>query len=260
MGGGIVIPELWLPNIGYLWFLIGLADAWGPHSQALVGSVINPEVGWVKTSKDDAEWHKYRIDTNYSPFVTLIDDSKDISELPDGEYKALFYANYFELCDTGEKYHTPSSPMMPREWAHPEWYIVYNGHVTQKYESLNSLEPGMYEAIMKDDLFRLKNTRTFDSYGYYLMHNAERNDGQWHIYKFDDGVLEICDDYTGKLGAFYRPPMSELPDGTYEVLEYGNKLEMRDGRIYTMPFVCKCSRQLTSWKKVKIKDGHFDNN
>lgn len=33
-----------LPNVGYLWFLLGLMDAWGPHSQALVGSLIHPEV------------------------------------------------------------------------------------------------------------------------------------------------------------------------------------------------------------------------
>ena len=33
-----------LPNIGYLWFLLGLMDAWAPHSQALVGSLIHPEV------------------------------------------------------------------------------------------------------------------------------------------------------------------------------------------------------------------------
>lgn len=33
-----------LPNIGYVWFLMGLMDAWGPHSQALVGSLIHPEV------------------------------------------------------------------------------------------------------------------------------------------------------------------------------------------------------------------------
>lgn len=33
-----------MPNIGYLWFLMGLNDAWAPHSQALVGSLIHPEV------------------------------------------------------------------------------------------------------------------------------------------------------------------------------------------------------------------------
>lgn len=33
-----------LPNIGYLWFLLGLLDAWAPHSKALVGSFIHPEV------------------------------------------------------------------------------------------------------------------------------------------------------------------------------------------------------------------------
>lgn len=36
--------ELYLPNIGYLWFLMGLLDAWAPHSQALVGSIFNPAV------------------------------------------------------------------------------------------------------------------------------------------------------------------------------------------------------------------------
>lgn len=33
-----------LPNIGYIWFLLGLMDAWGPHSQALVGSIFNPAI------------------------------------------------------------------------------------------------------------------------------------------------------------------------------------------------------------------------
>ena len=33
-----------MPNIGYLWFLMGLMDAWGPHSQALVGSLLNPAI------------------------------------------------------------------------------------------------------------------------------------------------------------------------------------------------------------------------
>jgi len=41
---GVTLPELWLPNIGYIWFLLGLADAWGPHSQSLVGSMMNPAV------------------------------------------------------------------------------------------------------------------------------------------------------------------------------------------------------------------------
>ena len=31
-----------LPNIGYLWFLLGLMDAWAPHSQSMVGSILNP--------------------------------------------------------------------------------------------------------------------------------------------------------------------------------------------------------------------------
>lgn len=33
-----------LPNIGYIWFLLGLMDSWGPHSQALVGSILNPAI------------------------------------------------------------------------------------------------------------------------------------------------------------------------------------------------------------------------
>lgn len=33
-----------MPNIGYIWFLMGLADGWAPHSQALIGSIIHPEV------------------------------------------------------------------------------------------------------------------------------------------------------------------------------------------------------------------------
>lgn len=33
-----------MPNIGYLWFLLGLMDAWAPHSQALVGSLLNPAI------------------------------------------------------------------------------------------------------------------------------------------------------------------------------------------------------------------------
>lgn len=32
------------PNLGYVWFLLGLMDAWAPHSQALVGSILNPAV------------------------------------------------------------------------------------------------------------------------------------------------------------------------------------------------------------------------
>lgn len=39
-----VVGEVPMPNIGYLWFLLGLMDAWAPHSQALVGSLIHPEV------------------------------------------------------------------------------------------------------------------------------------------------------------------------------------------------------------------------
>ena len=39
-----IIGEVPMPNIGYLWFLLGLMDAWAPHSQALVGSLIHPEV------------------------------------------------------------------------------------------------------------------------------------------------------------------------------------------------------------------------
>lgn len=33
-----------LPNLGYVWFLMGLLDAWAPHSKALVGSMLNPLV------------------------------------------------------------------------------------------------------------------------------------------------------------------------------------------------------------------------
>lgn len=33
-----------LPNVNYLWFLLGLFDAWAPHSTAMVGSLIHPEV------------------------------------------------------------------------------------------------------------------------------------------------------------------------------------------------------------------------
>ena len=33
-----------LPNIGYIWFLLGLLDAWAPHSQSMVGSMLNPAV------------------------------------------------------------------------------------------------------------------------------------------------------------------------------------------------------------------------
>lgn len=36
--------EVPMPNIGYLWFLLGLMDAWAPHSQALVGSMLNPAI------------------------------------------------------------------------------------------------------------------------------------------------------------------------------------------------------------------------
>lgn len=35
-------PEIYLPNIGYIWFLLGLMDAWAPQSQSLVGSLLNP--------------------------------------------------------------------------------------------------------------------------------------------------------------------------------------------------------------------------
>ena len=38
------IPELWLSNIGYIWFLLGLIDAWAPHSMSLVGSMLNPAI------------------------------------------------------------------------------------------------------------------------------------------------------------------------------------------------------------------------
>lgn len=38
---GVDVP---LPNIAYLWFLMGLADGWAMHSQALVGSFLHPEV------------------------------------------------------------------------------------------------------------------------------------------------------------------------------------------------------------------------
>lgn len=31
-----------LPNLGYVWFLLGLMDAWAPHSKAMVGSILNP--------------------------------------------------------------------------------------------------------------------------------------------------------------------------------------------------------------------------
>ena len=41
---GVTIPEVWLPNIGYLWFLMGLLDAWAPRSQGLVGSLLNPAI------------------------------------------------------------------------------------------------------------------------------------------------------------------------------------------------------------------------
>lgn len=34
--------HIWLPNLGYVWFLLGLMDAWAPHSKALVGSILNP--------------------------------------------------------------------------------------------------------------------------------------------------------------------------------------------------------------------------
>lgn len=44
IAGQTIIPEMWLPNIGYIWFVLGLLDAWAPHSQALVGSVINPAI------------------------------------------------------------------------------------------------------------------------------------------------------------------------------------------------------------------------
>lgn len=33
-----------LPNLGYVWFLLGLMDAWAPHSKAMVGSILNPLV------------------------------------------------------------------------------------------------------------------------------------------------------------------------------------------------------------------------
>lgn len=36
--------DIWFPNIGYLWFLLGLADSWAPHSKSLVGSFMNPAV------------------------------------------------------------------------------------------------------------------------------------------------------------------------------------------------------------------------
>lgn len=39
-----VVGEIPMPNIGYLWFLMGLNDAWAPHSQALVGSLLNPAI------------------------------------------------------------------------------------------------------------------------------------------------------------------------------------------------------------------------
>lgn len=39
-----IVGEVPLPNIGYLWFLMGLMDAWAPHSQALVGSLLNPAI------------------------------------------------------------------------------------------------------------------------------------------------------------------------------------------------------------------------
>lgn len=35
-------PEVYLPNIGYIWFLLGLLDSWAPRSQGLVGSLLNP--------------------------------------------------------------------------------------------------------------------------------------------------------------------------------------------------------------------------
>lgn len=36
--------EIWLSNLGYLWFLLGLFDAWGPHSESMVGSILNPAI------------------------------------------------------------------------------------------------------------------------------------------------------------------------------------------------------------------------
>ena len=36
--------QITLPNIGYIWFLLGLIDAWAPHSQSMVGSVLNPTI------------------------------------------------------------------------------------------------------------------------------------------------------------------------------------------------------------------------
>ena len=33
-----------LPNMGYVWFLLGLLDAWAPHSQSMVGSILNPAI------------------------------------------------------------------------------------------------------------------------------------------------------------------------------------------------------------------------
>lgn len=36
--------NVWLPNLGYVWFVLALMDGWGPHSQALTGSLLNPAI------------------------------------------------------------------------------------------------------------------------------------------------------------------------------------------------------------------------
>lgn len=36
--------KIHLPNLGYVWFLLGLMDSWAPHSKAMVGSILNPLV------------------------------------------------------------------------------------------------------------------------------------------------------------------------------------------------------------------------
>lgn len=34
--------NVYLPNVAYIWFVLGLLDSWAPHSMALVGNIFNP--------------------------------------------------------------------------------------------------------------------------------------------------------------------------------------------------------------------------
>lgn len=153
----------------------------------------------------------------------------ELSELPNGTYKALFYAWVLELED-GRMFHTPYGVRHGRHCASWKQYKVEDGEMKEVLPNgcvgrISELQDGVYKALFYDSVLELEDGRKYAT-NYGVKHG--RDSASWMWYKVNGIVVtEVGEHFNG-----VDNHVSKLPDGEYRGRWYAHCLELEDGSKY----------------------------